>query len=282
MRVRQVAIAILISCAVAGGCAGQSAKAQDNALVFVHLSDFHCARRTENPPQKFFLDIHTKDFVHSFDIVARTVDQINAMAGVDFVVITGDLTNSGADAESLARLKPILDGLNVPYYAVIGDHDRPEVFGKVFPGPFNAAFQIKGRCIVTLDVNTGRLEQEAFQWFIRELDAHQGMPTLVFLHRPLVMSDLEKALARKYYHVPLTLDNAAEVLDAIGSRPWVRGVFAGHCHMNTERTRNGCLHVTTGALIEPGNPYRIVRMDRTGIRTELRSAATPSPAKSSP
>ena len=201
---------------------------------------------------------------------------------MDFVVITGDFTDSGAVAESLARLKTILDGLNVPYYPVIGDHDRPEVFGKVFPGPFNAAFDVKGRRIVTLDAHTGRLTEESAQWLIDELDAHQGVPTLVFLHRPIVMSSLEKALARKYYRVPLTLGNAAEVLDAIDRRPWVRAVFAGHCHMNTERTRNGCLHVTTGSLIEAGNFYRVVRLDATGIRTELRFAETPSPAKSPP
>jgi len=280
MRVFQLLLAILISCAVTGGCARQAVtKSPDDPLVFVHLSDIHCARRTENPPKKFLLDIHTKDFVHSFDIAARTVDRINAMTDVDFVVITGDLTDNGADAESLTRLKTILDGLNVPYYAGIGDHDRPDVFGKVFPGPFNAAFDIKGRRVVMLDANTGRLEPESLQWLLRELDAHEDVTTLVFLHRPLVMSSLEKALARRYYHVPLTLENATEVLDAMDRRPWVRAVFAGHCHMNTERTRNRCLHVTTGSLIEAGNFYRVVRVDRTGIRTELRHAETLSPAE---
>lgn len=283
MRGFQLLLAILISCAVAGGCARQATtKSPENTLTFVHLSDIHCARRTKNRPRKFFFDIHTKDFVHSFDIVARTVGQINAMTDVDFVVVTGDLTDNGADAESLTRLKTILDRLNVPYYPVIGDHDRPDVFGEVFPGPFNAAFDIKGWRVVMLDANTGRLEPESLQWLLRELNAHEDVPTLLFLHRPLIMSSVEKGLARRFYGTPLTLENAAEVLDAIDRHTGVRAVFAGHCHMNTKRTRNACLHVTTGALIEPGNPYRIVRADPTGIRTELRRPQTLSPAQNPP
>ena len=52
----------------------------------------------------------------------RTVADINSMSDVDFVVITGDITELGTDAE-LKLAKEILDGLKIPYYIIPGNHD---------------------------------------------------------------------------------------------------------------------------------------------------------------
>ena len=266
-----------LACAVHGGCAPstQASKASADSLVFVHLTDLHCARRSENPSRRFLFDVHVKDFVRSFDIVERAVAQINHMGDVDFVVITGDLTDNGNDVESLRRVKGILDKLRVPYYVVIGDHDRRAVFCGVFGDRLNRGVDLKGWHWVAVDTSSGRLRADDVAWLVGNLDAHRDMPTLVFMHRPLLMSGLEERLSRHFYGAALNLENAQEVLGLLKDRPWVRGVFAGHCHMDTVRRRNGCMFVTTPSLIEPGRLYRIVRLSKDRIRMQLQGVAIP-------
>src|SRR3954462_11181623 len=52
----------------------------------------------------------------------RTVSDINQMNDVAFVVITGDITELGTDAQ-LALAKQILDNLKVKYYIIPRNHD---------------------------------------------------------------------------------------------------------------------------------------------------------------
>ncbi|MFN2438687.1 MAG: metallophosphoesterase, partial [Chitinophagaceae bacterium] len=47
----------------------------------------------------------------------RTVADINSMHNVAFVVITGDITELGTDAE-IKLAKQILDSLDIPYYII--------------------------------------------------------------------------------------------------------------------------------------------------------------------
>lgn len=52
----------------------------------------------------------------------RTVSDINATDSLSFVIISGDVTEFGSDAE-LRRAKEILDGLDKPWYIIPGNHD---------------------------------------------------------------------------------------------------------------------------------------------------------------
>jgi len=281
MRILRLAWLIALACLVKSGCAQSTwvSESREDTLVFAHLTDLHCARRSKNPPARFFLDIHTKDFVRSFEILERAVDEINRMEQVDFVVITGDLTNHGNDLDSLRKVKVILDELRVPYLPVIGDHDRPRVFSKVFPEPLNRSLEIKGWRLVIADASSGRLKPDTLEWLAKELDRHGDTRTLLFMHRPLLMSGLEEGLAKRFYNVRINLENSEEALRAIKARPWVKGVFAGHCHMNTVRRRGGCLFVTTPSLIEKGRFYRVVRASKKGIQEELRGVSLSCPVK---
>jgi 3',5'-cyclic AMP phosphodiesterase CpdA len=56
------------------------------------------------------------------DDLRRTVADINAMDDIAFVVITGDITELGTDAE-IKLAKEILDGLKVKWYIIPGNHD---------------------------------------------------------------------------------------------------------------------------------------------------------------
>ena len=51
-----------------------------------------------------------------------SVRDINGMAGIEFVLLSGDVTEMGSDAE-LDQAKSILDGLEKPYHILPGNHD---------------------------------------------------------------------------------------------------------------------------------------------------------------
>lgn len=50
------------------------------------------------------------------------VQDINSLDGIDFVILSGDITEMGSNAE-LELAKVILDSLNKPYYIIPGNHD---------------------------------------------------------------------------------------------------------------------------------------------------------------
>ena len=52
----------------------------------------------------------------------RTVSDINSIDSVAFVIVSGDVTEFGSDAE-LSRAKEILDALSKPWYIIPGNHD---------------------------------------------------------------------------------------------------------------------------------------------------------------
>ncbi|MDP1972833.1 MAG: metallophosphoesterase [Sediminibacterium sp.] len=60
----------------------------------------------------------------------RTVADINSMNDIAFVVLTGDITELGTDAE-IKLAKEILAELKVPYYIISGNHDTGWSFGKI-------------------------------------------------------------------------------------------------------------------------------------------------------
>src|SRR6478609_7261861 len=77
---------------------------QNRNLVFVHLSDTHVGSET------------------GADDLRRTVADINSIDSIQFVVISGDITEFGADNE-LKLAKQILDSLKKPWHIIPGNHD---------------------------------------------------------------------------------------------------------------------------------------------------------------
>ena len=56
------------------------------------------------------------------DDLRRTVTDINAVDSIAFVIVSGDVTEFGSNAE-LRLAKKILDGLRKPWYIIPGNHD---------------------------------------------------------------------------------------------------------------------------------------------------------------
>ena len=81
-------------------------QAQNKFFRFAQITDIHFAPGNPNP---------TEDLL-------RTVAQINATDSIDFVLVTGDLTDNG-DRLCMERVKSCLDLLKAPYHVVLGNHE---------------------------------------------------------------------------------------------------------------------------------------------------------------
>ena len=246
-------------------------EAARDGFRFVHLSDLHCARAAANPPPQFLFDVHCKDLVHSFDLVAAAVREINQAVKPDFVVVTGDLVDRGADVASLERVKAILDGLACPYYPVIGDHDSREAWQRVFGAArLNYTFACGGWRFVAADASLGRLDAPTMAWLERELGRDAATPTILLTHRPAVVPEVHVRAAWRLYGTHLLLKNAAEALALLGKHPNVRAVLSGHCHMTIDSEVGGVMHSVAPALVEPGHGYHVVEVRGGKLRSQLR------------
>lgn len=191
---------------------------QAQSFRFAQLTDLHLSPNNPNP---------TEDLL-------RSVAQINAMDNIDFVLVTGDLTEEG-DRATLEKVKSCLDLLKVKYYAVLGNHETKwsdsgcTAFGEVF-GSERFEFEHKG--FLFLGFNSGPLMRMAYghvvpqdiRWMTERMEqAGKDQPVILVTHYPLTDGDV---------------DNWYDVTDAV--RPYnVRLFIGGHYHVNKNNRYDG-------------------------------------------
>lgn len=90
-----------------------------------------------------------------YDETEAMVADLNRRKDIDFVVHGGDLTDFGVNDEFLWQ-RDILEGLNVPYVAVIGNHDclgtGRQTYSRVW-GPLNFSFTAGDVRFICLNTN---------------------------------------------------------------------------------------------------------------------------------
>lgn len=205
-------IILFMACLLSWGMQAQS------VFRFAQLTDLHLSPNNPNP---------TEDLL-------RSVAQINATENIDFVLVTGDLTEEG-DRASLEKVKSCLDLLKVKYYVALGNHETKwsdsgcTAFGEVF-GSERFEFEHKG--FLFLGFNSGPLMRMAYghvvpqdiRWMTERMEqAGKDKPVILVTHYPLLDGDV---------------DNWYEVTDAV--RPYnVRLFIGGHYHANKNQRYDG-------------------------------------------
>ena len=164
----------------------------------------------------------------------RSIADINSNPAVEFVILTGDLSESG-DRASLEDIKNALDALRVPYYAASGNHETTWSesgvmdFSRVF-GDSRFAFSHAGAFFIgfnsgpVIRMADGHVAPQDIAWLKHNLDsvsaadAESGnvTPIFVFTHYPLRNGDV---------------DNWYEVTDVLREHN-VQCVMGGHYHRN--------------------------------------------------
>lgn len=177
----------------------------------------------------FLTDTHYAVGAQSVADLRACVNDVNSIDTLDFVLIGGDLTESGADDE-LAGVKALLDSLKYKYYVVAGNHDATwsesgcNTFLKVF-GYEHFEFVCKGwrfigcNCGPDMRMSPALIPQDAMVW-LKGLKA--GQKTIFVNHYPQDTSVLN------YFDVTREL-----------KRVGVQFEIGGHWHNNTAMNYDG-------------------------------------------
>lgn len=206
-----------------------------------------CPVRSQSFKFALMSDLHiTADSLAANDL-KRAVAQVNATPDIDFVIVSGDLTETG-DRVSLEKAKKILDDLKPKYYATSGNHETKwsesgaTDFGRIF-GSDRFSFEHDG--ILFLGFNTGPVIRMAeghvapqdIKWLQENLEqAGKTKPVFVVTHYPLMKGEV---------------DNWYTVTDAI--RPYnIKVILNGHYHSNRMAEYDGIPAVMNRSTLRAG------------------------------
>ena len=172
----------------------------------------------------FLTDIHVSPGNPNEENLKRAVYEINLL-DVDMVMVTGDLTNSGTNAE-LQTVKEILDQLNKPYHIIPGNHETnwSESAGQKFVELWgNDRFVVEWNNYLLIGFNTGP--------YMKMGDGHVKQEDLLWLKDELAERNSPKKRLLSFTHYPLTegLDNWFEVTSILKENNCLAD-FCGHLH----------------------------------------------------
>ena len=238
------------------------AQAQQIAFRFAQLTDIHLSPSNPNP---------TEDLL-------RSIAQINATDSIDFVLVTGDITEEG-DRATMEKVKSCLDLLKVKYYVALGNHETKwsdsgcTAFGEIFGGE---RFDFEHKGFLFLGFNSGPLMRMAYghvvpqdiRWMTERMNQYntgepqQNKPVILVTHYPMIEGDV---------------DNWYEVTDAV--RPYnIRLFIGGHYHRNRDLRYDGIPGVLMRSNLrdKDGKPgYGIYEITKDSIRVYTQRIGEP-------
>jgi outer membrane protein assembly factor BamB/Icc-related predicted phosphoesterase len=172
----------------------------------------------------FLTDLHVNPLSASDTNLINLVNEINR-TNVDFIIVTGDLTNTGSDAE-LTAVKKALDKLSSPCYVLPGNHETnwAESAGLTvnkFWGDDRFFFNLNGYSFVGF--STGP--------YMKMGDGHVKQEDLKWLKNKLLQQNREDKVLISFSHYPLAegLDDWPQVTEILKTFN-CRIDFCGHGH----------------------------------------------------
>ncbi|MBO9728245.1 MAG: PQQ-binding-like beta-propeller repeat protein [Chitinophaga sp.] len=163
---------------------------------------------------------------HALEDLQRTVNDINSQPDLAFTIISGDITEFGAD-EELRQAKAVLDGLKKPWYIIPGNHDTKwsesggNTFRKVF-GSETFSFSYGGyqflgtNCGPNMRMGPGQVPRENIVWLDEVLKKLDKKTPVIYIN---------------HYPQNADLNNWYEAIDRLKQHN-IQLILCGHGHAN--------------------------------------------------
>jgi Icc protein len=194
-------------------------------------------------------DLHVGGSENGADPIPRLEAVIEAVGGLpnrpDAVVVTGDLTDDGAEGNyRIAR--ELLERLDAPLHVLPGNHDdRGRIRAALdLPGegeePVNYSVDIGELRLVILDSNVpgrdpGSYDADRLDWLDRDLAAQPERPTLLAVHHPPLATGIAEWDA-----INLDRRDCEALGEVVARHPQLRAIVGGHLHRIAASTLSGC------------------------------------------
>lgn len=252
---RSIALIIIFSICLVNNCSNLLAQKNDSF-------------NQPNESFKFALvtDTHVGNPQNNEDLI-NTVNDINSLSEISFVIVSGDVTEFGS-FEELTLAKEILDNLEVPYYSIPGNHDSNwsesgmNDFLRVF-GNETFGFEYNGYQFIGLAsgpnmrMSPGQIPRENLTWFFNELEGVVKDTPIIYVN---------------HYPMDDGLNNWFEVMDAFRSYN-VQLMLCGHGHnnraMNFEGANAAMCRSNLRATEQLGG-YNIINVENDSIYLQER------------
>ena len=220
-------------------------------LDFVHISDTHISERS---------DTNYKALSSSSILLRDMVNQINKIKGLDFVLFTGDLVDSGT-YENYTLYYNSLSRLKYPSLNTFGNHDfygdmtKEQVLETVkennknyiFDDTYYAITPKTDYRIIVLDstiknqnTSNGKLSNEQLRFLDKELSENQDKIVVIAMHHPSV---------EPFVSVDHTLLNADEFNEILLKYKNPIIVLTGHYHAAKIRKMGNLVFVSTPSMV---------------------------------
>jgi Icc protein len=239
-------------------------------------------------------------------LTENAVAEINKIPDLKFVLVAGDLTQD-AEPWNIDELRKILDGLKVPYFVTLGNHDLSLVphekkdqpmslskytvsgafigkSGGMFPGMTYYSHEVaKDLVLINLDGSRaqvfvpeaglndfgGKIEAGQMRWLENTLKANQKKTLVILTHHSLVPWQEGDKTNHNYWRW-FWMENADEVR-ALLKKYGVKVVFSGHRHISTRyQEADGLYHFVHPALSTYPMRYTVYEMTPKGLNWEVK------------
>lgn len=227
-------------------------------------------------PIKFALvtDTHVGNATGADDL-ENTVKDINSNPEIEFVIVSGDVTEFGAD-EELKLAKNILDQLQKPWYAIPGNHDTnwsesgSNSFNRIF-GSGTFSFEHKGFVFLgtgsgpNMRMGPGQIPREDIVWLHQQLKTVGNKPIVYVNHYPQDSS----------------LNNWYSAIDLLKQHQ-IKFMICGHGHTNRLYHSEGINNVMCRSNLRAKDTvggYNIVSLDNQKVWFEEKRPFQSAPRK---
>lgn len=226
-------------------------------VTIAQITDLHIGKEGEDTNG---IDVRT-----NFLCVLKEVKQ----AGVDYIVVSGDLCFDIGIREIYEWVKFQLDALGIPYFVISGNHDNSPILASVFGlehllqrEELFYKHEIEGLGkFLFLDSTTGTVSEQQLA-FLKKNCKDTEIPNLLFVHHPPALAD-SPHMDNNY-----AMKNIEEVQAAIGgcaSKP--QAIFCGHYHCGRTIVLP---RLGTNVFITPSSAFFQLNPDAVGF--EIKSS----------